>query len=45
MSPHVKLKFDGSLDIYKAYLVALGNRQEYTGDYEEIFVLEFKITI
>ena len=33
----VKLKSDGSLDRYKARLVALGNKQEHGLDYEETF--------
>lgn len=33
----IKFRSDGSLDIYKARLVALGNRQEYEVDYEETF--------
>ncbi|RVW59204.1 Retrovirus-related Pol polyprotein from transposon RE1 [Vitis vinifera] len=33
----VKLRSDGSLDRYKARLVALGNKQEYGVDYEETF--------
>ena len=34
----LKLKSDGSLDRYKARLVALGNRQEYGIDYDELFL-------
>jgi hypothetical protein len=41
----VKLKSDGSLDRYKARLVALGNKQEYGFDYEETFAPVAKITI
>ena len=33
----IKLRSDGSLDRYKARLVALGNRQEYGVDYDETF--------
>ena len=40
----VKLHFDGSLDRYKARLVALGNKQEYGVDYEETFALVAKMT-
>ncbi|XP_058076433.1 ribonucleoside-diphosphate reductase large subunit-like [Magnolia sinica] len=36
----VKLRPDGSVDRYKARLVALGNRQEYRADYEETFAPE-----
>lgn len=31
----IKLKSDGTLDLYKAHLVALGNRQKYGIDYVE----------
>ncbi|XP_042956257.1 uncharacterized mitochondrial protein AtMg00810-like [Carya illinoinensis] len=40
----VKLHFDGSLDRYKARLIALGNKQEYGVDYEETFALVAKMT-
>ena len=40
----VKLRFDGSLDRYKARLVALGNKQEYEVDYEETFAPIAKMT-
>ena len=40
----VKLKSDGSLDRYKACLVALGNKQEYGLDYEETFAPVAKMT-
>ncbi|GAB2270443.1 hypothetical protein Dimus_038847 [Dionaea muscipula] len=41
----VKLKSDGSLDRYKARLVALGNCQEYGINYEETFAPVAKLTI
>ncbi|RVX16305.1 Retrovirus-related Pol polyprotein from transposon RE1 [Vitis vinifera] len=40
----IKLRFDGSLDRYKAHLVALGNKQEYEVDYEETFAPIAKMT-
>jgi hypothetical protein len=40
----IKLRFDGTLDRYKAQLVALGNRQEYGVDCEETFALVAKMT-
>jgi len=40
----IKLRFDGSLDHYKARLVAPGNRQEYGIDYEETFAFVAKMT-
>jgi hypothetical protein len=41
----VKLRSNGTLDRYKARLVALGNRQEYGVDYEEIFAPIAKMAI
>lgn len=40
----VKLRVDGTLDRYKARLVALGNRQEYGVDCEETFASVAKMT-
>ena len=40
----VKLRSDGSLDRYRARLVALGNKQEYGVDYEETFAPVAKMT-
>ncbi len=40
----MKLRSDGTLDRYKARLVALGNRQEYGVDYEETFAPMAKMT-
>ena len=40
----MKLKSDGSLDRYKARLVALGNKQEYGINYEETFAPVAKMT-
>ena len=40
----IKLRSDGSLDWYKARLVALGNKQEYGVDYEETFAPVAKMT-
>ncbi len=40
----VKLRSDGTLDWYKAHLVALGNKQEYGVDYEETFASVAKMT-
>jgi hypothetical protein len=41
----VKVRSDGSLDRYKARLVALGNNQEYAVNYEETFAPVAKMTI
>ena len=40
----LKLKSNGTLDRYKAHLVALGNRQEYGIDYDETFASVAKMT-
>ncbi|PHT87041.1 hypothetical protein T459_09147 [Capsicum annuum] len=40
----VKMKDDGSLDRYKAILVAQGYKQDYGIDYEETFDLVAKMT-
>ena len=40
----IKRRSDGSLDRYKARLVALGNKQEYGINYEETFALVAKMT-
>jgi hypothetical protein len=40
----IKLRSDGTLDWYKARLVALGNMQEYGVDYKEIFATMAKMT-
>ena len=40
----VKVRSDGSLDRYKARLVALGNNQEYGVNYEETFARVAKMT-
>lgn len=39
-----KLKFDGSLDCYKAHLAALGKKQEYRIKYEKTFASITKMT-
>ncbi|RVW32183.1 Retrovirus-related Pol polyprotein from transposon RE2 [Vitis vinifera] len=39
-----KVRSDGSLDRYKARLVALGNNQEYGVNYEETFAPVAKMT-
>ncbi|RVW56410.1 Retrovirus-related Pol polyprotein from transposon RE1 [Vitis vinifera] len=41
----VKVQSNGSLDHYKARLVALGNNQEYGVNYEETFASVVKMTI
>ena len=40
----IKPRFDGTLDLYKAWLVVLGNKQEYGVDYEETFASVAKMT-
>lgn len=39
-----KLRFNRSLEGYKAYLIALSNRQKYDIDYEETFAPVAKMT-
>ncbi|KAL6319714.1 hypothetical protein AAG906_026787 [Vitis piasezkii] len=41
----IKVRSDGSLDRYKARLVALGNNQEYGVNYEETFAHVAKMTL
>lgn len=41
----VKLNSDGSLNCYKARLVALGNKEEHVIDYDETFALVAKMKI
>jgi hypothetical protein len=40
----IKLYSDESIKRYKAWLVILGNKQEYGLDYDETFALVAKIT-
>ena len=40
----IKVKYEGSLDRYKAQLVSFGNNQEYGVNYEETFALVAKMT-
>ena len=40
----INLRSDGTFDQYKAWLVALGNRQEYGVDYQETFAPVAKMT-
>jgi hypothetical protein len=40
----IKLRSDGTLDRYKAWFVALGNKQDYGVDYEETFAPIAKMT-
>ena len=41
----IKVRSDGSLDHYKAQLVALGNNKEYGVNYKETFAPVAKMTI
>ena len=41
----IKLHSNGSLNIYKARLIALGNKQEFGIDYEETCAPVFKMTV
>lgn len=40
----IKMKSDGSLARFKVHLIALGNRQEQSIDYDETFALVVKMT-
>lgn len=41
----IKVKMDGTLDRYKAWLVAQGYKQEYDIDYKETFALVATMTM
>jgi len=42
---NIKLHLDGSINLYKANLVVLENKQEFGLNYEETFALVVKMTI
>lgn len=41
---YVKLNYDGSFNRYKARLVALENKHEFSIDYDQTFALVVKVT-